>query len=174
MTKTDTWQTRPLVREGAPKRQDSNFEKKNLWSNVPDLDLTPRHSDWLTVSRNVTLTLTNRHNGNVWVILKRRFTFNGLHSLISQKRELFITTAVRTFNPRVFLNGKVTNPHWRWRLHIPPKRRLTYNGEHAVISQKTELISATVGPCLHIHNSGTIKTYELYWNVGLLSTDSIA
>jgi hypothetical protein len=28
MTKTDTWQTRPLVREGAPKRQDSNFEKK--------------------------------------------------------------------------------------------------------------------------------------------------
>jgi hypothetical protein len=29
MTKTDTWQTRPLVREGAPKRQDSSFEKKN-------------------------------------------------------------------------------------------------------------------------------------------------
>jgi hypothetical protein len=30
MTKTDTWQTRPLVREGAPKRQDSKFEKKSL------------------------------------------------------------------------------------------------------------------------------------------------
>jgi hypothetical protein len=30
MAKTDTWQTRPLVREGAQKRQDSNFEKKNL------------------------------------------------------------------------------------------------------------------------------------------------
>jgi hypothetical protein len=59
MTKTDTWQTRPLVREGAPKRQDSNIEKKNLWSNVPDLGLTPRHTDWLTVSRNATLTLTN-------------------------------------------------------------------------------------------------------------------
>jgi hypothetical protein len=44
----DTWQTRPLVREGAPKRQDSNFEKNNLWSNVPDLGLTPRHTDWLT------------------------------------------------------------------------------------------------------------------------------
>jgi hypothetical protein len=39
----DTWQTRPLVREGAPKRQDSNFEKKNLWSNVPDW-LTDRQS----------------------------------------------------------------------------------------------------------------------------------
>jgi hypothetical protein len=45
MTKTDTWQTRPLVREGAPKRQDSNFEKKNLRSNVPDLGLTPRLTD---------------------------------------------------------------------------------------------------------------------------------
>jgi hypothetical protein len=58
MTKTDTWQTRPLVREGAPKRQDSNFEGgKKCWSNVQDLGLTPRHTDWLTVSRNVTLTL---------------------------------------------------------------------------------------------------------------------
>jgi hypothetical protein len=28
MTKTETWQTRPLVREGAPKRQNSNFEGK--------------------------------------------------------------------------------------------------------------------------------------------------
>jgi hypothetical protein len=38
--------TRPLVREGAQKRQDSNFEKrKNLWSNIPDLGLTPRHTD---------------------------------------------------------------------------------------------------------------------------------
>jgi hypothetical protein len=57
MTKTDTWQTRPLVREGAPKRQDSNFVKKNFWSNVPDLDQDIL-TDWLTVSRNVTLTLT--------------------------------------------------------------------------------------------------------------------
>jgi hypothetical protein len=29
LTKTDKWQTRPLVREGAPQRQGSNFEKKN-------------------------------------------------------------------------------------------------------------------------------------------------
>jgi hypothetical protein len=62
MTKTDTWQTRPLVREDAPNRQDSNFEKKNIWSKVPDLGSTPRHTDWLTVSRNVTLTLTLKHS----------------------------------------------------------------------------------------------------------------
>jgi hypothetical protein len=56
MTKTDTWQTRPLVREGAPKKklQDCNFQKKKLWSKVPYLGSTPRHTDWLTVSRNVT------------------------------------------------------------------------------------------------------------------------
>jgi hypothetical protein len=30
---------------------------------------------------------------------KRRLTFNGLHGVISQKIELFITTAVRTSNP---------------------------------------------------------------------------
>jgi hypothetical protein len=61
--KTDKWQTRPLVREGAPKWQDSNFQKKkkwDLWSKVPDW---ARHqdismTDWLTVSCNVTLTLT--------------------------------------------------------------------------------------------------------------------
>jgi hypothetical protein len=41
------------------KRQNRNFKKKKiLWSNVPYLGSTPRHTDWLTVSRNVTLTLT--------------------------------------------------------------------------------------------------------------------
>jgi hypothetical protein len=33
------------------------------------------------------------------VLPKRRFTFNGLHGGISQKIELFITTAVRSSNP---------------------------------------------------------------------------
>jgi hypothetical protein len=28
---------------------------------------------------------------------------------------------------------------WRWRLHVPPKRRLTFKGLHPVISEKTEL-----------------------------------
>jgi hypothetical protein len=34
---------------------------------------------------------------------KRRLTFNGLHGVISQKIELFITTAVRTSNPAELL-----------------------------------------------------------------------
>jgi hypothetical protein len=46
VTKTDTWQTRPLVREVAPKRQDSNFEGgKKFWSNVQDLGSTQRPTD---------------------------------------------------------------------------------------------------------------------------------
>jgi hypothetical protein len=44
-------QTPPLVREGAPQKQDRNCQRIiNIW--------TPRHTDWLTVSRNVTLTLS--------------------------------------------------------------------------------------------------------------------
>jgi hypothetical protein len=58
MTKTDTWQTRPLVREGAPKRQNSNFEEREkIWLNVPRFGLDTK-TYWLTVSHNVTLTLT--------------------------------------------------------------------------------------------------------------------
>jgi hypothetical protein len=43
------------------KRKDSNFEKKNIYIYLvksPRLGSTPRHTDWLTVSCNVTLTLT--------------------------------------------------------------------------------------------------------------------
>jgi hypothetical protein len=29
--------------------------------------------------------------------------------------------------------------HWRWRQHVPPKCRLTFNRLHGVISQKTDL-----------------------------------
>jgi hypothetical protein len=51
MTNYDKWQNWPLVREGAPNLQDYNFQNIiNIWSWA----LT----DWLTVSRNVTLTLT--------------------------------------------------------------------------------------------------------------------
>jgi hypothetical protein len=32
---------------------------------------------------------------------------------------------------------------WSWRWHVPPKRRLTFNGLHGVISQKTEPIITT-------------------------------
>jgi hypothetical protein len=38
---------------------NSNFQtENNIWSQVPEL--TPSHTDWLTVSRNMTLTLTVR------------------------------------------------------------------------------------------------------------------
>jgi hypothetical protein len=33
--------------------------------------------------------------------MKRWLTFNGLHGVISQKMELFITTVVRTSNPTI-------------------------------------------------------------------------
>jgi hypothetical protein len=51
-------QTRPLVRENAPQKQDRNCQRViNIWSQAPD---GARHQDlltnWLTISRNVTLT----------------------------------------------------------------------------------------------------------------------
>jgi hypothetical protein len=52
-----TRQTRPLVREGTPKREDSNFQTE-LISGRKSNSSTPRCTDWLTdrptVSRNVT------------------------------------------------------------------------------------------------------------------------
>jgi hypothetical protein len=56
--KTDKGQTRPLVRECAPKWQDSYFKKNRSLVKSPRLGSTPRPTDWLTVSCNVTLTLT--------------------------------------------------------------------------------------------------------------------
>jgi hypothetical protein len=58
-TRTDKWQTRPFVREGAPDEQGSNFHirKKNLVMS-PSRGQTPRQTDWRTVSRNVTWTWT--------------------------------------------------------------------------------------------------------------------
>jgi hypothetical protein len=35
---------------------------------------------------------------------KRQLTFNGLHGIISQKIELFITTAVRTSSPTIIIS----------------------------------------------------------------------
>jgi hypothetical protein len=42
------------------------FKKKNIWSKVSYLGSTPRHTDWLTVSRNVTLTLTLTLTLTMW------------------------------------------------------------------------------------------------------------
>jgi hypothetical protein len=57
-------QTRPLVREGATKLQTHNCLKKisrrkKNWSQVPDGRLTPGQTGRLTVSCNVTSTLTS-------------------------------------------------------------------------------------------------------------------
>jgi hypothetical protein len=52
-------QTRPLVREVASQKQDRNFQTViNIWDINPRWGSTPRLTDWLTVSRRVTLTLT--------------------------------------------------------------------------------------------------------------------
>jgi hypothetical protein len=42
-------------------------------------------------------------------LLKRRLTFNGLHGVISQKTEPFITTAVRTSDPVIYLRKEATS-----------------------------------------------------------------
>jgi hypothetical protein len=43
---------------------------------------------------------------------------------------------------RWFLFGLISR-HWKWRRYVPPKRPLTFNRLHAVISQKTELLVTT-------------------------------
>jgi hypothetical protein len=54
-------QTRPLVREGATQVQTCNClnkisRRKQTLVTSPRFGWTPRHTDWLTVGRNVTLT----------------------------------------------------------------------------------------------------------------------
>jgi hypothetical protein len=43
----------------------------------------------------------------------------------------------------LFLAWLILRP-WRWRRHVPPKHRFTFNGLHGVISQKTELFNVTL------------------------------
>jgi hypothetical protein len=51
-----------------------------------------------------------------YVSPKRRLTFNGLHSVISQKIVLFMTTAVRTSNPSLHLVRKAKQVMFRERV----------------------------------------------------------
>jgi hypothetical protein len=74
---------------------------------------------------------------------KRRFT-QDLHGATSQKTAFFIVNAVKTTNlnnkhllSRWFLALLIHRP-WIWRRYFPPKPRVTFNGLHGVISQKTE------------------------------------
>jgi hypothetical protein len=72
---TDKWQTRPIVREGAPYRQDYNFQSKCISGHEPHTGLDIK-TDRLTVSRKVTLTP-----------YKRR-ALSELHSVSAQKNLL--------------------------------------------------------------------------------------
>jgi hypothetical protein len=56
------WQTRPLVREGAPYGQNCNFQWKiNIWSWAPDgARHQDRQTDWLSVAKWLWLWLTGQ------------------------------------------------------------------------------------------------------------------
>jgi hypothetical protein len=75
-TRTIEWlhcklQTRPLVREGTPQKQDRKFQTgSNIWSQVPQECPIPRHTDWLTVSRKVTSTSTSTSTRQIWVLFR--------------------------------------------------------------------------------------------------------
>jgi hypothetical protein len=59
----DKWQSRTLVREGAPQRQDSNFQKRTFRQKVISGHKSQSGLDtltyWLTVSCNVTSISTS-------------------------------------------------------------------------------------------------------------------
>jgi hypothetical protein len=68
-------QIRPLVREGPQQNQDHNCQTlmNKYLIMISRWGSTPRLTDWLTVSRNVTLTLTNQQLGkNVTVVRNTR------------------------------------------------------------------------------------------------------
>jgi hypothetical protein len=48
---------------------------------------------------------------------------------------------------------------WRRRRYVPPRRRVTFNGLHGVISQKTEFFITTA-----IRTSNPIRNSTLLWN----------
>jgi hypothetical protein len=52
---------------------------------------------------------------------------------------------------RWFLGRLILRP-WKWRRHVPPKHRLTFNGLYGVISQKIEL-----------HNHGREKLFNIIY-----------
>jgi hypothetical protein len=133
-------QTRPLVREGAPRKQERNCHTEiNIWSWAPDgaryQDLL---TDWLTVSRNVTLTLTLRY-GNLgskkfcskWILWghphRRRDLYTSLWIVATQafvEKEESQSLVIRWKNHVLHLMGQERNvdtrsillavlSHWR-------------------------------------------------------------
>jgi hypothetical protein len=66
---TDKRQARPLVREGAPQRQDSNLQTDLISGRKSHSGLDTKTywlTEWLTVSRNVTLPFNS-----IWVVIGR-------------------------------------------------------------------------------------------------------
>jgi hypothetical protein len=65
---TDRRHTRPLVREGAPQRQHSNFQTENIWLQVP---VCTGHqdilTDWQSVVTWLWLCRTPHGNGNAFI-----------------------------------------------------------------------------------------------------------
>jgi hypothetical protein len=109
LTMADKWQTRPLVREGAPHGQDSNFQTRmNIWSWGPTgLDTK---TDRLTVSCSVTLTL----NGGI----RKTIVVQGSRSRKENQefiRNPFVRELTRQFSSSVFSCGVLTSGHGSWR-----------------------------------------------------------
>jgi hypothetical protein len=59
---------------------------------------------------------------------------------------------------RRFLAWLIFRP-WRWRRYVPPKRRLTFNGLHGVVSQKMVLFISTA---VRTSNPTTENVFKMY------------
>jgi hypothetical protein len=64
---------------------------------------------------------------------------------------------------------------WRWRRQVPPKRRLTFNGLHRVISLKTELFFSLTSACNWVGRNLRQQRLFIYglFNGALCSSDYI-
>jgi hypothetical protein len=119
-------QLRPLVRKGAPQKQDRNCQTVIAKYLVMSLrwGSTPRLTGWLTVSRNVTLNI-NVILQSMWVLFSRVFqqkfiylcicntVYEGNLNKLRKKTELYKTICPPVcFIPRRDLNWFVFQSHW--------------------------------------------------------------
>jgi hypothetical protein len=72
--------------------------------------------------------------GLVNTALKEEFFFSGTCRRVARQNSTDVTEEI----------PHPTSTLVRWRRHIPPKRRLIFNGLHDVISQKKELVITRV------------------------------
>jgi hypothetical protein len=71
---------------------------------------------------------------------------------VSEEHVTSIFSKVLIATSRLFLAFLILRP-WKWRLHVSPKSRLTFNGLHGVISQKIELFRIIWNPIKAIPDS---------------------